>query len=408
MSINGDPNGEQPPPLQPPNGPQPAWSSGPTAPLGASWDGSQAPYGQNPYEQNPYGQPGPTQPQPQFGAPTFGQQAQFGAPTQPQPQFGDPTQYGPQSPYEAQNPYGYPSPYDNPAYYPYQQAPAQPPKSNVGRNTAIGLGALAVVGVLVAVLLVTTDHGSHGSANAQGSPSPGASGLALGNVTGSASPSGSATPSATDTSAAGDTGGIGGDVTTSANSFDPSELNDASTDPAPFTTDALMPQTFTDSKQIEYSLQAGGVENCIQKSMSSKVQSTLRQNGCSQELTASYTVDSSTVTSTDDILVSVQVFAFKDEATAKAVYADFPSSESWDFGIWCPKSGDGANPCSADADYQDAYKSEWIGQDYRYLIEATALYTDMSQSSSVKDWTDAAAKEAVNDAGPAYYISSQD
>jgi hypothetical protein len=102
------------------------------------------------------------------------------------------------------------------------------------------------------------------------------------------------------------------------------------------------------------------------------------------------------------------VFAFKDEATAKTVYADFPSNKSWDFGIWCPKTGIGANPCSANADYSDAYKSEWIGQDYRYVIEATALYTDMTSESSAASWTSSAAQKAVNSSGPVYYISTQD
>jgi hypothetical protein len=186
-------------------------------------------------------------------------------------------------------------------------------------------------------------------------------------------------------------------------------MADSSTDTAPFTTDALLPDSFTDSKNVEYELQAGGVETCVQKSMTSNVQGELRKYGCSQVLTGSYTVDSvPAATSDDDILISVQVFAFKDEATAKTVYADFPSNKSWDFGIWCPKTGIGANPCSANADYSDAYKSEWIGQDYRYVIEATALYTDMTSESSAASWTSSAAQKAVNSSGPVYYISTQD
>ena len=189
--------------------------------------------------------------------------------------------------------------------------------------------------------------------------------------------------------------------------FDPSELDSSSTDPTPFTSDALLPQTFTDSKDVEYSLQGSGQHDCISDSMSSDVQSVLKKYGCSTVMTGSYTEDSTTVSSNNDILVSVEIFAFDDAATATSVYDSFPANGSWDFGIWCPKTGYGANPCSANADYQDAYKSSWIEQDYRYVVEATALYTNLSQDSSAKEWTSSASDQAVTAAGPAYYISTQ-
>jgi hypothetical protein len=358
----------------------------------------------------PYGAPGPTVPADSpapFGPPPPGgvpgydpgyganQGAGYGAANQGAGYGGQ--NYGGQG--------GYGAPADPAAFYiGYEpHSPQQP--SHTGRNLAAVLGAVGVVATLVIVLVVADNHHSPSTNTASSTTSSSTT------ATGDATDTATATATDTDTSTDGDVTptdtDTGGDLATDS-VFDPSSMSDASTDTAPFTTDAMLPETFTDAKDIEYQLEAGGVETCVQSSMTSNVQGELRKYGCSKVLTGSYTVDSSTVTSDSDILVSVQIFAFNDESTAKTVYADFPSNKSWDFGIWCPKTGHGANPCSANADYSGAYKSEWISQDYRYVIEATAMYTDMTSDSSVGAWTSAAAKEAVDEAGPTYYISSQD
>lgn len=357
----------------------------------------------------PYGAPGPTVPAdspapfgppPPAGMPGYdpgyggNQGAGYGAPNQGAGYGGGPN-YGGQG--------GYGAPTDPPPFYiGYEPQPPQQP-SHTGRNLAAVLGAVGVVATLVIVLVLADNHHSPSTNTASSTTSSSST------ATGDATDTATATATDTETATDGDVTptDTGGDLSTDS-VFDPSSMDDASTDDAPFTTDALLPETFTDAKDIEYQLEAGGVETCVQNSMTSNVQAELRKYGCSKVLTGSYTVDSSTVTSDSDILVSVQIFAFSDESTAKTVYADFPSNKSWDFGIWCPKTGHGANPCSANADYSSAYKSEWISQDYRYVIEATAMYTDMTSDKSVEAWTSAAAKEAVDEAGPTYYISNQD
>lgn len=363
----------------------------------------------------PFGPPAPTQPS--DASQGYGPMLPGGMPHAGMP--GGPMQGGPMpggyDPNYGQNygpnqgaPYGQfgPPPMEPaPFYIGYEQQQPQQP-SHTGRNVAAVLGAVGVVGTLAIVLVLTTNHHpSTSNAASTGTSSASASASVTDTETDTAQPTDTSTgddsePTATDTDTS--------DDYPTGSAFDPSTMDNASTDTAPFTTDALLPQTFTDSKGIEYQLEAGGVEDCIQDSMTSNVQNELRKYGCSQVLTGSYTVDSDTVTSDENILVSVQVFAFQDEATAKTVYEDFPSDKSWDFGIWCPKTGDGAKPCASNADYTDAYKSMWIGQDYRYVIEATALYTDLTSDSSVQEWTSAAAKEAVDEAGPTYYIASQD
>jgi len=387
-----DPWGEQStqaamPPATPMTDPPPFGSAAP--PFGAA----QPAFGpaQSPYDtaQPPYGAA-----QPQYGTaqPTFGPaQPTFGPAQSPydaaQPPYG-----AAQYPYgAAQPPYdGMQPPTDGFGYQYANPGPMPQPKSSSGRNAVIAVGSLAVVTALVVALIVTNHHSSNNNAGP------------IAHTSSVASLTPTATTSATDTTTSEDT-----QSTSTALAFDPNELNSASTDPTPFTTAALLPQNFSDSKNVPYSLVAGGQESCISSSMSSDVQSELQKYGCTTKMTGSYTVDTSTVNSNDDVLVSVQIFAFKDAATAKAVYASFPANGSWDFGIWCPKTGYGANPCSTNADYQDAYKSDWIGQDYRYVVEATALYTNLSTDSSNKAWTSAAADEAISATGPEYYISTQ-
>lgn len=395
MSTN--PNDPQQPGQQVPGQNGNWWSSDPWYDQQTTPDpGASGPNAGGPAPTVPFGTPGPT-------VPNDAQGPGFGAPQGGMPGY-DPN-YGGQGPNQAGG-YGqqggFGAPMDPPPFYiGYEQQPPQPP-SRSGRNLAAVLGAVGVVATLVIVLVVVNHHSS--STNT-------ASSTTSSTATATATDTTTDTATATDTSTDGDvfpTDTDTADDTATGSGFDPSSMDNASTDTAPFTTDALLPETFTDAKDIEYELKAGGVETCVQSSMSSNVQAELRKYGCSQVLTGSYTVDSSTVTSDSDILVSVQIFAFDNDSTATTVYNDFPSNKSWDFGIWCPKTGDGANPCSSNADYADAYKSEWISQDHRYVIEATAMYTDMTSDSSVEAWTSAAAKEAVNDSGPAYYISSQD
>lgn len=395
-----------------PDQPTPFGGGAPTQPFGAP-DPSAPPFGSS----GGFGGGQPTQP---FGAPDQsgpsygggvpgGQPTQpFGAPSNPwqqqgapggqyypqQPNPNDPNAFGPAASGGWQQGYG-----GYPGAQPGGQFPGQqPPKKGNGRFVAALLGSLAAVtAVGVTLLLVTGNH--------SGNSSPVADDSTATAPTASATPTDTSDATATATDTATDSSGDGS--ATSA-AFDASEMDDSSTDPAPYSADALLPNTFTDSKNVEYTLQGAGTHDCVQDQMSSDVQSVMRKYGCSQVLTGSYTV-SSGATSKNDILVSVEVFAFKDASTAHDVYNSFSENGSWDFGIWCPNSGDGAKPCDASSSqYDNATKSEVEVDDHRYLIEATALYTNMTTDSSVKAWTDAAVKEAAVSCGPEYYISTQD
>lgn len=194
-------------------------------------------------------------------------------------------------------------------------------------------------------------------------------------------------------------------VTSAPTAFDPFSLDNSSTDQTPFTVAALLPETFQDSRGVRYRLVAAGPHACGGSySMSSNVQYVLNNYTCTQTMTGDYLVDSPTVNSGNDILVSVQVFPFGTATTALDVANSFPTGGSWDFGIWCPPNGTGVAACSSG--YGTAQKREYLWHEYRYVIEATAVYTDLNQDSSSQVWVTAAAQQAVDVSGPQNYAGN--
>ena len=284
-------------------------------------------------------------------------------------------------PQAAPPPYGYPDPmYQNPMY----PAPPPPPRPKNTRVVWASAGAVLAVALIVVIALVATSGG--------GKPGGGLQTLAASSTPTEPTP----TPVQTTTEPPAPT----------TPPDDPSTWDSSTTDKTPFTSDALLPQTFTDSKGVLYLLESAGGKSCVQGDMTTKVQSVLNANNCIEVMTGQYTVSSSTVTSKSDILVSVQIFAFADAATATQVMSNFPDGSSWDFGIWCTAQGDGANPCASGKDYRNAEISESINTDHRYLIEVSSLYTDLSSSSSCKEWTAPATQEALASVGPQVFAQA--
>lgn len=120
----------------PPLGPQPG---------GQPWQQPQQPAPG--YPPAGYGQPGYGQPQPAYGQPSYGQPA-YGQPSYGQPSYGQPT-------------YGQPG-YGQPPGYPMGPGfPGAPqPKSNGPKWALIGgLAAIIVVGIVLAVVLVSNSGG---------------------------------------------------------------------------------------------------------------------------------------------------------------------------------------------------------------------------------------------------------
>ncbi len=181
---------------------------------------------------------------------------------------------------------------------------------------------------------------------------------------------------------------------------DPDFVN---TDLTPFTAASLLPQKFTDSvDHITFTLVASGEHPCNgTSSMSSATAATLTSNGCTRAMTGDYIEDSSTLDPGSHILVSVQIFPFASLSTAIQVENNFPSGGTWNFGIYCPRTGLGSTTC--DGDYADAQKSESANYHHRYLVEATAVYVNLTTSAQVLPWLNAAGQAAVYACGPQNY-----
>jgi hypothetical protein len=196
--------------------------------------------------------------------------------------------------------------------------------------------------------------------------------------------------------------------TATSTPFDPRSLNSSVADKTPFTEGALLPQRFTNDLAVRYRLVAWGERGCTQAyAMDPGVQEVLRTHGCTTVMTGEYLVDSTTVNGNTivngntQVLVSVQIFAMNNLSTAAQVVGDFPNRGTWDFGIWCPTLGPGSNACTSG--YATARKHEGLVYDHRYVIEATAVYTNLTPNAVVTPWVHAAARRAIAASGPENY-----
>ena len=296
---------------------------------------------------------------------------------------------------------GYPGPGGYPGATGY--GAAQPPQRNGGRTAVAIISVLAVLGAAAAAVVYSTGTKNHSSPAAfQNTGLPLPTGTANPVVTASPSPGGETSQPAPATSDP-------GFDSPSADAFDWDALNDSGTDPTPFTQDALLPQTFVDSQNITYALEAAGEKKCVQSTMAQDVQDVLNKYGCKEAMTGSYLEDSRVekVSSNNDILVSVQIWPFSDTATADKVEKALADVSTKQFSIWCPTTGQGAAPCNSQNYYSAA--SWWsLQSEYRYVVEATAVYTNMTQDTSVAyKWEKTATAEAIKEAGPQVFAAGQ-
>ncbi|WP_370348860.1 hypothetical protein [Catenulispora sp. EB89] len=374
----------------------------PAVPPTQAADAVPPPGAPNPWLQAPQPQP---QPMPQGGpAPQFQPQQgpwQQGAPG-PQP-----VPPGPWGPGPGQPPY----PPGQQPYFPQQGAPAG--KGNGGKTAAIIVAAVVAVAAVVSLVVVVT-RGNNGSSdtinNAANSSTSGATSGPT-SVPGTNFPTGSTSGSddSAPTDTASDTSSDATDTDTASTSdsppeltstpFDPTVLNAFQTDKTPLDVNSLVPQDFTDDKGVHYSLKAGSVQPCVQTDMSNNMQDILTSNSCSKEIAAAYVDDSG------QYLISVKVLPLPDQHTATTVYNDLAQQSAADFGIWCPESGPGSSACQGD--YQSATIKQYREQQHRYIILSVALAVNHSQSTEITPWLDAAAKKAVDSAGPLNWSGNQ-
>ncbi|WHT17390.1 serine/threonine-protein kinase [Crossiella sp. CA-258035] len=173
---------------------------------------------------------------------------------------------------------------------------------------------------------------------------------------------------------------------------DPKSLDRQDTDRTPLTTDALLPKSFRDSKNVEYTLRSGGQQSCLGNSERAPVRDALRRARCTTMLAATY-VDHS-----DQVLVSVVVLPLPDATTATTAFGELGGTKTADWGIWCPRQGAGSTVCQGD--YHRATQYGYLMRRHRYVTHARALYVNLSRGTVELPWVTAAAYRAAEVAGP--------
>ncbi|MET8425969.1 hypothetical protein [Nocardia sp. NPDC004860] len=179
--------------------------------------------------------------------------------------------------------------------------------------------------------------------------------------------------------------------------FDKNTLNKQSTDKTPFTADALLPQSFTDSKGVVFTRRSFGPKDCVSSNMSQNVKTALQNNKCQQMMTGVY-LDAS-----EKILTSIEVFAFPSNTEAETLYNGLKGQDQiWD--VWCPTQGVGSSVCQANTDtlFKATYSS-WGSQEYRYLYESYSLYINLTVDASLEPNLEASARTILNLVGPDNY-----
>lgn len=338
------------PPENPPQQPQPPQQGG-------GWN------------QGSYAPPQPQQmpPQPQYPPPPSqsgaGQYPGFGQPPPP-PQFTPPLMPG----------------------QPYQD---QLPPKNGNRRTIVFavIGTVAIVGAAVGIYLATNKSSSDStgkttSATTSGPASPSApeastSSFPDNSYTGSAS--GNASTAAPPSSAA-----AGGGAT----------LDNAATDKTPFTQAGMVATTFTDSKKVVYTLKAAGPKPC-DKVGDAVVEPIVKSAKCTDFMAASWTDPDGR------IIVSAMIIPYPDAPTATGIYQKLGVAHTGDYNQWCPPAPQpGADACTKLAKAGGVTREGKFGSFHRYMLITTAVYTDLRNDQSQKDWLVAAADGAFQNTLP--------
>ena len=281
----------------------------------------------------------------------------------------------------------------------FQSGPIPPPKNNTGRNVGLGIGALVVAGGIVAAIALSGGGGSSDNQNAN---------IQAGHTTANSSvpnsPSGSSSGAApshgpNDTSQATSASGSASSPSASStsSSTDPASWDTASTDQTSFTPDSLLPVSFTDDKGVVYTATNRWTDKCVNSYESAQLKSLLTQYQCQNQAIGTYT------DSTGRILVDMAVLPLPDAQTAKTAFQTMQSKNAFtleDWGIWCPKSGPGADVCTSGKNTGSAQQYGYLQPDHRYLVHTVSLYANLTTDQSAQEWLKPAATSAAKQGGP--------
>jgi hypothetical protein len=184
--------------------------------------------------------------------------------------------------------------------------------------------------------------------------------------------------------------------------IDPRSWNTDDSDATPLTAEALLPESFINDKGIEFALVASSVQDCADANALPEVSAMLTARGCTRIVTGSYLEQPGPAATPDNpVLVSVTVMPVQDSGAAAEIYghltADGNGTQWWSLATWCPESGVGHQPCAGS---NNALRNRHMRAFWRYVIDAVAVRTDLSNDDTITPWLQSASAAAVNSSGP--------
>ncbi|MEV1012033.1 serine/threonine-protein kinase [Streptomyces sp. NPDC049881] len=178
----------------------------------------------------------------------------------------------------------------------------------------------------------------------------------------------------------------------------PDSWDRAATDETPFTVDALLPRRFTNDLDIEFARIAEDTR-LAREAGPSDLARELAQHGCTEAVVGVYVEQPGPhATPENPVLVSVQVFALPDTATAGDVHKYLGGEVPWRLTIWGARDGGGLAPCPDEVHRSYRWRYNW--RFHRYVTVALAYRADLTNDGSVQPWLAAAARRAAVSAGP--------
>jgi hypothetical protein len=180
--------------------------------------------------------------------------------------------------------------------------------------------------------------------------------------------------------------------------LDPTSLDEASGDCTPLSTASLLPTSITDSHGISYSQTSAEIRNCLDDDATSGVQNALRASGCHSMAVGTYLEENAK--RDQEIMIDLVVIPVANSPKASSIYGRLKPYEPDDWGLWCPRTGDGSRDCDGDTGWTSARAWGYVGSFHRYVIHTLALYANMTSSSNVSPWVKAAAHAGWEAAGP--------
>ncbi|MGP4115457.1 hypothetical protein ACTWP5_31740, partial [Streptomyces sp. 4N509B] len=162
---------------------------------------------------------------------------------------------------------------------------------------------------------------------------------------------------------------------------------------------ALLPRRFTNDLGIEFARIAEDIRPSHEAAPSDLARD-LARRGCTDVVVGVYAEQPGPhATPENPVLVSVQVFAFPDVATAQGAHKYLGDGGGvWRLTIWSARDGGGLAPCPDEV--RRSYRGRWTSREHRYLAVALAYRADLTNDSSIGPWLTAAANRAATSAGP--------